>query len=106
MGIQLSQLASYYSSSKGSGNSVYATFLVSGEVVIAPPPESQDASSVDTSDTAGSGPSQTLERRIVLTGEDELDSEYRRRTTQTRRLTRLANSDQIAVCQHLLRPYL
>lgn len=106
MSTQLSQLASYYSASKGSGNSVYATFLVSGEVAIAPPPHSQDASSMDTSDTAEPGSPQTLERRIVLTGEDELDGEHHHFTTQTRSLTRLVYSDQIAICQHPLRPYL
>ncbi|KIO34329.1 hypothetical protein M407DRAFT_16864, partial [Tulasnella calospora MUT 4182] len=68
------QLASYYSSSKESGTSTYATFLVSGEVAVARAPESQDASSMDTSDIADSGSLSTLERRIVLTGEEELEA--------------------------------
>ncbi|KAG8935047.1 hypothetical protein FRC01_009087 [Tulasnella sp. 417] len=68
------QLASYYSSSKESGNSAYATFLVSGEVAVARAPESQDASSMDTSDVADSVSSSNLERRMVLAGEEELEA--------------------------------
>ncbi|KAG9044540.1 hypothetical protein FS837_007972 [Tulasnella sp. UAMH 9824] len=67
------QLASYYSSNKGSGNSTYATFLVSGEVAVTRAPEPQNASSMDTSDIADSGSSSILERRIVLAGEEELE---------------------------------
>ncbi|KAG8990378.1 hypothetical protein FRB90_001791, partial [Tulasnella sp. 427] len=66
-------LAAYHTKNKGSGNSAYATFLVSGEVATAPPPDSQESSSMDTSEPAESAPS-SVERRIILAGEEELEA--------------------------------
>ncbi|KAG8992015.1 hypothetical protein FRB90_001119, partial [Tulasnella sp. 427] len=67
------QLAAYHAKNKGSGNSAYATFLVSGEVATAPPPDSQESSSMDTSEPTEPAPS-LVERRIILSGEEELEA--------------------------------